>query len=280
MPEELFEVARSVVAAQSRHVGCAAQNDGETRIRTGDTTIFSRVLYQLSYLAATPDRSPLPARRTRLAAEPARARTAAAPAVAGVFPRLRDRAADRSSCPPAPASRRPTSRSAGAAPSRPRSARPGTAAARPRRSARPSRRERVGLAVGEHEVEADVGVLDQVVPGPSGLVGRVGDRPRVAAPPPASLRPSDVLAFVDVAVPRCSVAVFGTPEVERPLRPGTRPLRPPTGPGWESRRPGRSWMGAGSPARGRLTSSFATLEMCAVRRAAARLWSSPVTSTW
>jgi precorrin-4 methylase len=26
--------------------------NGETRIRTGDTTIFSRVLYQLSYLAA------------------------------------------------------------------------------------------------------------------------------------------------------------------------------------------------------------------------------------
>ena len=25
--------------------------DGETRTRTGDTTIFSRVLYQLSYLA-------------------------------------------------------------------------------------------------------------------------------------------------------------------------------------------------------------------------------------
>ena len=25
--------------------------DGETRNRTGDTTIFSRVLYQLSYLA-------------------------------------------------------------------------------------------------------------------------------------------------------------------------------------------------------------------------------------
>ena len=25
---------------------------GETRTRTGDTTIFSRVLYQLSYLAA------------------------------------------------------------------------------------------------------------------------------------------------------------------------------------------------------------------------------------
>jgi hypothetical protein len=26
--------------------------NGETRTRTGDTTIFSRVLYQLSYLAA------------------------------------------------------------------------------------------------------------------------------------------------------------------------------------------------------------------------------------
>ena len=26
-------------------------DDGETRTRTGDTTIFSRVLYQLSYLA-------------------------------------------------------------------------------------------------------------------------------------------------------------------------------------------------------------------------------------
>jgi hypothetical protein len=31
--------------------------DGETGIRTRDTTIFSRVLYQLSYLAATPDPS-------------------------------------------------------------------------------------------------------------------------------------------------------------------------------------------------------------------------------
>lgn len=32
-----------------------ASNDGETQIRTGDTTIFSRVLYQLSYLALWPD---------------------------------------------------------------------------------------------------------------------------------------------------------------------------------------------------------------------------------
>ena len=30
---------------------CRAVSDGETRTRTGDTTIFSRVLYQLSYLA-------------------------------------------------------------------------------------------------------------------------------------------------------------------------------------------------------------------------------------
>jgi hypothetical protein len=29
----------------------AGDLDGETRTRTGDTTIFSRVLYQLSYLA-------------------------------------------------------------------------------------------------------------------------------------------------------------------------------------------------------------------------------------
>ena len=31
--------------------------DGETRNRTGDTTIFSRVLYQLSYLALRRDPS-------------------------------------------------------------------------------------------------------------------------------------------------------------------------------------------------------------------------------
>ena len=30
---------------------------GETRTRTGDTTIFSRVLYQLSYLAVAPQTS-------------------------------------------------------------------------------------------------------------------------------------------------------------------------------------------------------------------------------
>jgi hypothetical protein len=29
-----------------------AKESGETRTRTGDTTIFSRVLYQLSYLAS------------------------------------------------------------------------------------------------------------------------------------------------------------------------------------------------------------------------------------
>src|SRR5206468_503833 len=32
--------------------GEAGRNDGEGRNRTGDTTVFSRVLYQLSYLAA------------------------------------------------------------------------------------------------------------------------------------------------------------------------------------------------------------------------------------
>jgi hypothetical protein len=34
-------------------VSRVSPDDGETRTRTGDTTIFSRVLYQLSYLAAT-----------------------------------------------------------------------------------------------------------------------------------------------------------------------------------------------------------------------------------
>ena len=34
--------------------GPATEADGETRNRTGDTTIFSRVLYQLSYLAEQP----------------------------------------------------------------------------------------------------------------------------------------------------------------------------------------------------------------------------------
>jgi hypothetical protein len=38
-------------------VASAANANGETQIRTGDTTIFSRVLYQLSYLAATRDGS-------------------------------------------------------------------------------------------------------------------------------------------------------------------------------------------------------------------------------
>src|SRR2546430_2569166 len=33
-----------------------ARLDGETRTRTGDTTIFSRVLYQLSYLAVVGQR--------------------------------------------------------------------------------------------------------------------------------------------------------------------------------------------------------------------------------
>src|SRR5579862_4336208 len=41
---------------RSRH-GRQARNDGETRTRTGDTTIFSRVLYHLSYLAWPGDAS-------------------------------------------------------------------------------------------------------------------------------------------------------------------------------------------------------------------------------
>jgi integrase len=74
---------------------------------SGDATrypginVFSRVLYQLSYLAATPD--PTGSRR---------------------FPRLPSRPKDRSDTRPWPASRRPTPRSADAARSRRRSGRP------------------------------------------------------------------------------------------------------------------------------------------------------------
>jgi hypothetical protein len=37
--------------------GTQGSESGEGRIRTGDTTVFSRVLYQLSYLAAVPESS-------------------------------------------------------------------------------------------------------------------------------------------------------------------------------------------------------------------------------
>ena len=40
---------------------CGPPRDGQTQIRTGDTTIFSRVLYQLSYLAAARELSRSPA---------------------------------------------------------------------------------------------------------------------------------------------------------------------------------------------------------------------------
>jgi hypothetical protein len=40
-----------------------AISDGETRTRTGDTTIFSRVLYQLSYLAPAHKASAAPPSR-------------------------------------------------------------------------------------------------------------------------------------------------------------------------------------------------------------------------
>lgn len=39
------------------HLLCRELLSGETRTRTGDTTIFSRVLYQLSYLASAGDAS-------------------------------------------------------------------------------------------------------------------------------------------------------------------------------------------------------------------------------
>jgi hypothetical protein len=37
--------------SENHKISSDFRSNGETRIRTGDTTIFSRVLYQLSYLA-------------------------------------------------------------------------------------------------------------------------------------------------------------------------------------------------------------------------------------
>src|SRR5262245_50325190 len=48
-----LEPIASLWASGGPRTSALAAADGETRTRTGDTTIFSRVLYQLSYLAAT-----------------------------------------------------------------------------------------------------------------------------------------------------------------------------------------------------------------------------------
>jgi hypothetical protein len=49
-------VAASAVLGTEESRNHAGSSDGEGRNRTGDTTIFSRVLYQLSYLAAVAQR--------------------------------------------------------------------------------------------------------------------------------------------------------------------------------------------------------------------------------
>ena len=48
-PKSIFS-AREIQPKSARRAGTS--KNGEGRNRTGDTTIFSRVLYQLSYLAA------------------------------------------------------------------------------------------------------------------------------------------------------------------------------------------------------------------------------------
>ena len=55
----LSRVARFAFRSLCMRAGFAGSpllggDDGEGRNRTGDTTVFSRVLYQLSYLAARP----------------------------------------------------------------------------------------------------------------------------------------------------------------------------------------------------------------------------------
>jgi hypothetical protein len=44
--------ASQIAITISKHAHLQRLFHGQTQIRTGDTTIFSRVLYQLSYLAA------------------------------------------------------------------------------------------------------------------------------------------------------------------------------------------------------------------------------------
>ena len=48
-------MSRKVIMPWAREPVGSRPGDGERRTRTADTSIFSRVLYQLSYLAATAD---------------------------------------------------------------------------------------------------------------------------------------------------------------------------------------------------------------------------------
>ena len=50
MGNETAQVTRGS-GEQAKPAVAGGSRSGETRTRTGDTTIFSRVLYQLSYLA-------------------------------------------------------------------------------------------------------------------------------------------------------------------------------------------------------------------------------------
>ena len=50
-------VAPALARNDDTPVHTGVSGDGETQTRTGDTTIFSRVLYQLSYLAVRGDAS-------------------------------------------------------------------------------------------------------------------------------------------------------------------------------------------------------------------------------
>jgi Phage integrase family len=114
---EALQAGDEATAPRSLETGAVAAQacNGETRIRTGDTTIFSRVLYQLSYLAA--DRSPARlARRPIVRSSILPARRSRPWALRSHVPKLRGTATGRSSgWRSIRASRRPTSRSAGAA---------------------------------------------------------------------------------------------------------------------------------------------------------------------
>src|SRR3954447_14085113 len=55
LPNAAHDVAMHADPRGSKPRSHTGLRHGETRTRTGDTTIFSRVLYQLSYLAVAPE---------------------------------------------------------------------------------------------------------------------------------------------------------------------------------------------------------------------------------
>ena len=177
---------------------CSYFRDGETRTRTGDTTIFSRVLYQLSYLAAARERL------ARRPPTPCRSGSGSIGWAAGRAPAARPdlevqvRAVDV----------------AGLADLRDRLAGGHRVALRDEHRSREE--------VHEHEVAAADGAHHEVVAGAGGLIGAHVDGAGPGRHDRRALRGEDVLALVDVAVAGGAEAALGAAERPGALHAGTR----------------------------------------------------------